>query len=144
MRKLPLHQIRTNPSWLHDKIQQFRTDDLACFVNVDMFQHIVAEFVQEDWAPPCRKMITTLEKILEDSLQAAMGYMSAPAPVPADGPQHPVRLAMFATGFLLREVEACTAVLSAWTLDHDEQELSWKMFGSKSDHMALEQASSRT
>jgi len=73
MRKLPLHQIRTNPSWLHDKIQQFRTDDLACFVNVDMFQHIVAEFVQEDWAPPCRKMITTLEKILEDSLQAAMG-----------------------------------------------------------------------
>jgi hypothetical protein len=69
MRKLPLHRIRTNPSWLHDKIQQFRTDDLACFVNVDMFQHIVAEFVQEDWAPPCRKMLKTLELILEVTLQ---------------------------------------------------------------------------
>ncbi|KAL3940118.1 MAG: hypothetical protein SGBAC_005279 [Bacillariaceae sp.] len=72
MRKLPLHRIRTNPSWLHDKIQQFRTDDLACFVNVDMFQHIVAEFVQEDWAPPCRKMLKTLERIMEDTLFGAI------------------------------------------------------------------------
>eukprot|EP00980_Cylindrotheca_fusiformis_P011603 scaffold2744_cov136-Cylindrotheca_fusiformis.AAC.20 len=72
MRKLPLHRIRTNPSWLSEKIQQFRTDDLACFVNVDMFQHIVAEFVQEDWAPPCQKMLATLEDLLNDTLNAAI------------------------------------------------------------------------
>lgn len=72
MRKMPLHRIRTNPSWLTEKIQQFRTDDLACFVNVDMFQHIVAEFVQEDWAPPCHKMLRTLEELLSTTLQAAV------------------------------------------------------------------------
>jgi hypothetical protein len=72
MRKLPLHRIRTNPSWLTEKIQQFRTDDLACFVNVDMFQHIVAEFVQEDWTPPCRKMLKTLDELLNATLEAAV------------------------------------------------------------------------
>ena len=72
MRKLPLDRIRTNPAWLHDKIEQFRTDDLACFVNVDMFQSIVAEFVQEDWAPPCHKMLKTLEEILTRTMDAAL------------------------------------------------------------------------
>jgi hypothetical protein len=72
MRKIPLARIRTNPAWLSEKIQQFRTDDLACFVNVDMFQSIVAEFVQEDWAPPCRKILKTLGEILDNTLDIAL------------------------------------------------------------------------
>jgi hypothetical protein len=72
LRKIPLNRIRTDPSWLEDKMAQFRTDDLACFVNVDMFQHVVAEFVQDDWAPPCHKLVGTLERILTDTLDGAL------------------------------------------------------------------------
>ena len=72
MRKLPLKRIRTDPSWLQDKIRQFRTDDMACFVNVEMFQHVVAEFVRDDWAPPCHKMLKTLQEILESTLEDAI------------------------------------------------------------------------
>ena len=69
MRKLPLKRIRTDPSWLQDKIRQFRTDDMACFVNVEMFQYVVAEFVRDDWAPPCQKLLKTLQEILESTLE---------------------------------------------------------------------------
>ena len=60
-----------------------------------------------------------------------------PAPLTAGGPQHAVRLALFATLFLLREVEVSTAMVSAWTLNHDDCELWWNLPGSKSGHMAL-------
>ena len=72
LRKLPLKNIRTDPSWLNDKIANFRTDDLACFVNVDMFQQIVADFVQEDFAPPCQKLVSTLEDILSTTMKNAL------------------------------------------------------------------------
>jgi GTP-binding protein EngB required for normal cell division len=38
LRKIPLRRLRTDPTWLVDKIAQYRTDDLACFLNVDIFQ----------------------------------------------------------------------------------------------------------
>jgi hypothetical protein len=34
LRQIPLDMIRTDPSWLKDKIAENRTDDLACFLNV--------------------------------------------------------------------------------------------------------------
>ena len=39
------------------------------------------------------------------------------AAIVLDGPQAPVHLALFATIFLLREVEGSTAVFSAWEMD---------------------------
>jgi hypothetical protein len=72
LRKLPLSRIRTDPTWLVEKLAQFRTDDLACFVNVDMFQHVVAEFVQDDWAPPCHTLVQCLEDILTTTLKASL------------------------------------------------------------------------
>ena len=60
-----------------------------------------------------------------------------PAPIAKGGPQHPVRLALYATLYLLREVEVSTARISAWTLDHEECELWWNLPASKADHMAL-------
>jgi hypothetical protein len=57
LRRIPVNCIRTDPSFLEDKIAQFGTDDLACFVNVNMFQHVVAEFFQDDWVPPCHKLV---------------------------------------------------------------------------------------
>ena len=34
LRKIPLGHIRTDPSWLKEKIADNRTDDLVCFLNV--------------------------------------------------------------------------------------------------------------
>ena len=48
-----------------------------------------------------------------------------------------MHLALLATIFLLREVEASTALASAWTFDHEALELTWLLPGSKTDHMAL-------
>lgn len=72
MRKLPLNQVRTDPAWLMDKIAEYRTDDLACFINVEMFRNIVGEFVHDDWTPPCLELLKTLETILNDALNEAL------------------------------------------------------------------------
>jgi hypothetical protein len=72
LRKIPLHRIRTDPSWLVDKIRQYRTDDLGCFVNVDMFRSIVADFVQDDWAPPCQRLLATLQTLIQETLDQAL------------------------------------------------------------------------
>ena len=49
----------------------------------------------------------------------------------------PMHLALLSTLFLLREVEASTSNISAWTLDHSDMEISWNLPGSKTDPMAL-------
>lgn len=72
LRKIPITRIRTDPSWLQQKMSLFRTDDLACFINVEMFQHIVADFVAEDWVPPCKKLVDTLQKILTETVNLAL------------------------------------------------------------------------
>ena len=72
LRKIPLRQIRTDPSWLLEKIALYRTDDLACFLNVDIFKHIVADFVQEDWAPHCHDLIETTHQIVTETLQQSL------------------------------------------------------------------------
>jgi hypothetical protein len=72
LRKIPCSRIRTDPSWLQAKMDQYRTDDLACFINVDMFQHVVAEFVHQDWVPPCHKLVDGLQDILRESLDQAL------------------------------------------------------------------------
>ena len=54
-----------------------------------------------------------------------------------EGPQQPVHMALLATVFLLREVEASTARSDACALDSEKQEITWRLPSSKSDHMAL-------
>ena len=48
-----------------------------------------------------------------------------------------MHLALLASVCLLREVEASTAVVSAWTFDHEAMEVTWMLPPSKSDHLAL-------
>ena len=48
LRKIPLASIRTDPTWLKEKIAGHRTDDLPCFLNVDSFKSIVEEFIEQD------------------------------------------------------------------------------------------------
>jgi GTP-binding protein EngB required for normal cell division len=72
LRKLPLNHVRTDSAWLIDKIADYRTDDLACFINVEMFRNIVGEFVHDDWTPPCLELLKTLESILNDALDVAL------------------------------------------------------------------------
>jgi hypothetical protein len=37
-----------------------------------MFQHVVAEFVHQDWVPPCHKLVDGLQDILRESLDQAL------------------------------------------------------------------------
>ena len=62
---------------------------------------------------------------------------TTPMPLHSDGPHHPVRFALLSVAFLLREIEASTAVLGSWTIATDTKEISWRLPASKSDHMAL-------
>ena len=60
-----------------------------------------------------------------------------PDPLVTNGPQQPQHLAILATIFLLREVEASVAKLSAWTFDLELLELTWNLPGTKTDPKAL-------
>ena len=42
-----MDEVRTDISWLVDKIAAVRADDLACFVHVEMFRNIVGKFVKD-------------------------------------------------------------------------------------------------
>lgn len=53
------------------------------------------------------------------------------------GPQAPVHLALLASIYLLPEVEASTATVSAWDLDAVDMELTWSLLFSKTDRLAL-------
>ena len=53
------------------------------------------------------------------------------------GPCCPLTFTLLAIIFLLREVEASTSRVSAWTFDEDLKEVTWNLPGSKSDHKAL-------
>lgn len=78
---IPLNRIRTDPSWLIEKIADNRTDDLACFLNVEIFKSIVSDFVERDWKPHCELLVDqsssivhavlskSLEKTFEDSME---------------------------------------------------------------------------
>ena len=71
------------------------------------------------------------------SFHKLLTMLQSPAPLSKGGPQHPVRFALLATIFILREIEASTAVLSSWTLDDEALELAWKLPATKTDHLAL-------
>ena len=53
------------------------------------------------------------------------------------GPCNPMHMTILACVFMLREVEVATALVSSWTLSESDQEITWLLPGSKSDHMAL-------
>jgi GTP-binding protein EngB required for normal cell division len=64
LKNIPLNRIRTDPSWLIEKIADNRTDDLACFLNVEIFKCIVADFVDRDWKPHCDLLVDVTESII--------------------------------------------------------------------------------
>ena len=61
----------------------------------------------------------------------------SPPPLLPNEPQHPVRLSLLSPIFLVREVEAIIARISAWTVDHEARELTWNLPDTTSDQMAL-------
>ena len=62
---------------------------------------------------------------------------SLPATLVPMGPGNPLTFTLLAIVFLLREVEASTSRVSAWSFDDEAHELTWNLPGSKSDHKAL-------
>lgn len=71
LRKIPLGCTRTDPSWLKERMAEHRTDDLACFLNVDVFQNIVQDFIEVDWRPHCLAFLEALRSILHPAVQGA-------------------------------------------------------------------------
>lgn len=64
LKKIPLDCIRTDPSWLKEKIAENRTDDLACFLNVEIFKNIVSDFIEVDWRPHCDALVNETSDII--------------------------------------------------------------------------------
>ena len=60
-----------------------------------------------------------------------------PAPMVKLGPCNPIHMAILATMFLLREVEATPARVSSWNLSVPDKEFTWHLPGSNSDHLAM-------
>ena len=72
LKKVPLASIRTDPTWLKDKISESRTDELACFLNIDMFKSLIEEFIDEDWRPHCAELLDTTEDIVLHAVRNAI------------------------------------------------------------------------
>lgn len=76
MKKIPLASIRTDPSWLKERIAENRTDDLACFLNVDIFKNIIEDFMESEWKPHCLSLVKQTRSILlqsvNESVQSAL------------------------------------------------------------------------
>ena len=72
LRKISLSSIRTDPTWLKEKISQNRTDELACFLNIDIFKNIVEEFIEEDWRPHCNSLVQRTQDIVQAAVHDAM------------------------------------------------------------------------
>jgi hypothetical protein len=71
-KKISLRNIRTDPSWLKFEIEKNRTQDLACFLNVDVFNSVVTKFIKEDWEPCCYDFLEKAVKLLEDTATATL------------------------------------------------------------------------
>ena len=72
LKKIPLSRVRSDPSWLKQKIADNRTDDLACFLNVDIFKNIVEEFIEDEWRPLCLALLDRTRTILLDTVADAL------------------------------------------------------------------------
>lgn len=72
LKKIPLDSIRTDPSWLKEKIAENRTDDLACFLNVDIFKNIIADFIEADWRPHCEELATETSDIIMTAITESL------------------------------------------------------------------------
>jgi hypothetical protein len=72
LQQLPLKRICTNPTWLLDKIAQYWTNDLACFMNVDIFKHIVGKFLQQDWTSRSFQLMETTRQIVMSMLDKCL------------------------------------------------------------------------
>ncbi|KAL7574416.1 hypothetical protein ACA910_015792 [Epithemia clementina (nom. ined.)] len=73
LRKIPLDCVWTDPtSWLQSHMEQFRTDDLPCFLNVESFANIVQQFMQQDWTPACQDLLEQCKTILQQAMAHAL------------------------------------------------------------------------
>ena len=72
LEKIPLTCIRTDPSWLKEKIARARTDDLACFLNTAIFTKIVEEFIEDDWKPHALRLLDLTRETLFASMKVAV------------------------------------------------------------------------
>jgi interferon-induced GTP-binding protein Mx1 len=72
LRKIPFSSIRTDPAWLKEKISGHRTDDLACFLNADIFKNIVEEFIEDEWKPHAIALLNQTREILLSTIEESV------------------------------------------------------------------------
>jgi len=74
MRRIPLSSIRTDPSWLREKIRDNRTDDLACFLPAEVFTSIVSEFIDDEWKAYCLELLDKTRRIVLEAVDYAVSH----------------------------------------------------------------------
>lgn len=89
LKKIPLNKIRTDPSWLKDRIAANRTDDLACFLNIDIFKNIVSDFIDEDWEPHCYSLVDQTSHIILSAALESINQTSESGTTKTVPPRYP-------------------------------------------------------
>jgi GTPase SAR1 family protein len=65
----PMKKLRRDPEWIQNLIQDNRPYTLLpVFVNNEVFERIVSDFVEEDWKQPCMIVVQKMSRLLKDAL----------------------------------------------------------------------------
>ena len=63
-KRIDVTDVRRSLGWLEQLIKDRRNDDLPCFLSAQLFNSIVADMVQSDWASLCTSLITDAARAL--------------------------------------------------------------------------------
>lgn len=70
--KIPLSDIRKDPSWLKQEIEKNRTEDLLCFLNAEVFNAVIGNFIRDDWEPLCYDLLAKTVDLLVETTTTAL------------------------------------------------------------------------
>jgi hypothetical protein len=63
-KKINVTDVRRSLGWLEQLVNDRRNDDLPCFLSAQLFNSIVADMIQSDWASLCTSLITDAARAL--------------------------------------------------------------------------------
>jgi len=69
LNNIGLKLVRTDPEWLADLIKQNRPYKLPIFINTYVFDAIVANLIEEEWAQPTRDLLNFTSKLMDTAAE---------------------------------------------------------------------------
>jgi len=57
--------VQPNPEWIEDIIRANRPYELPIFINPNVLEAIVADFIEKEWAPPTMDLLASTSKLMD-------------------------------------------------------------------------------